>query len=264
MELLVKVAAFGMLALGVVLFAVQYLARELGYWVGRRHATAATEGREGIGVLVGTMLGLLSFVIAVSLGNTTTRFEQRRTVALNEANAIGTAWLRTAPIDHPRSAEIARILERYARVRADFVRAPSDQAVIDALEEQTGSLQQGIWREFSLLMREVTNPATANLEIALNQVIDAASETRFALFSPYAARLLWLLMSMSLITMAALGYQLGLQGRPLRVLAALLTLLWTMVIVDILDVGAARLGGIRMSVEPYEWTIQSFGRPRGG
>ncbi len=42
----------------------------------------------------------------------------------------------------------------------------------------------------------------------------------------------WLLIGMSLISMGALGYQLGLRRTPLRLLSVLLTGMWTLVIVD--------------------------------
>jgi hypothetical protein len=258
MELLIAVASFGMIALASVLFLVQSGARELGYWFGRRHGSPTPDEREGIGVVVGTMLGLLSFVIAISLGSTSTRYDQRRAVTLAEANAIATARVRTDPIDDPRSAAIGRMIQRYAQVRADFVAAPGEASVLERLDGQALALQQQIWSEFVPLMREKTNPATANLEIALNQMFEASRGTRFALFTPYAEWLFWLLMAMALIAMAGLGYQLGLRGKPLRVLATLLTVMWTMVIVSIVDLGSARVGGIRISVAPYEWAIQSF------
>jgi len=59
---------------------------------------------------------------------------------------------------------------------------------------------------------------------------------------------------MAHITMAALGYQLGLRGQKSHILATL----WTAVIVVILDLSAPRLGTIRNSVEVYDWTLEGF------
>ena len=58
--------------------------------------------------------------------------------------------------------------------------------------------------------------------------------------------------------MGVLGYQLGLRGPRIRMLAATLALTWTVVIVIILDLAAARIGQIRTSVAAYEWTLDSF------
>jgi hypothetical protein len=75
------------------------------------------------------------------------------------------------------------------------------------------------------------------------------------------AQLFWLLIGMALLGMAALGFQLGLRGNPIRALTALLTILWTVVILDILDLATARIGAFRTSAVVYEWTIEGF---RGG
>ena len=70
--------------------------------------------------------------------------------------------------------------------------------------------------------------------------------------------LFWLLIGMALLSMAALGFQLGLRGTPLRVMSALLTLMWTLVIIDILDLAAARIGDIRTSTLVYDWTLKGL------
>lgn len=71
-------------------------------------------------------------------------------------------------------------------------------------------------------------------------------------------QLSWLLITMTLLGMAALGYQLGSRGRPVCILATLLTVMWTLVIVDILDPVSPRLGAFRTSAAACEWTLQGF------
>jgi hypothetical protein len=68
----------------------------------------------------------------------------------------------------------------------------------------------------------------------------------------------WLLIGMTLLGTGGLGYRLGLRGRPVRMLVVLFTAMWTVVIVDILDLAAARVGAFRTSVAAYEWTLQGF------
>jgi hypothetical protein len=43
-----------------------------------------------------------------------------------------------------------------------------------------------------------------------------------------------------------------------RLLVVLLTAMWTLVIVDILDLAAPRIGEFRTGVAVYEWTLQGF------
>jgi hypothetical protein len=261
MALITEIAAWSVAAFGLLLLATQMLAREIGYWLGRRHA-ARHEGRaEGVGVVVGAMLGLLAFVLALTLSFANTRFGERRAGTLAEANAIGTAWLRAEAIDHPRSAEIARLLEEYARVRADFVRAPLDAAATEAANRRTGELQVEIWGHVAGLVRERADPVTSSLMAAINETFDASTAERFAYAFTLPSQLFWLLIGMALLGMVALGYQLGLRRNPLRVLATLLTAMWTVVIVSILDLAAARVGTLRTGAVAYEWTLDGF---RGG
>jgi hypothetical protein len=69
--------------------------------------------------VVGGMLSLLAFVLALTLSFANNRFSERVEGTLSEANAIGTAWLRAEAIGHVRGPEIAKLLEEYTRLRRD-------------------------------------------------------------------------------------------------------------------------------------------------
>ena len=73
--------------------------------------------------MLGGMLSLLAFVLALTLSFANSRFSQRveGTLAVAEANAIGTAWLRAEAIGHVRGPEIPQLLEEYTRLRREFV-----------------------------------------------------------------------------------------------------------------------------------------------
>lgn len=258
-----ELAAWSITAFAALLFGAQLVARELGTWIGQRYAARHDGAAEGTGILVGAMLGLLGFVLALTLSFANARYEERRAGTLAEANAIGTAWLRAEAVGHPRGAEIARLLEGYTVLRADYVRAPRDRSLIAGLNERTGAVQAEIWGHLSALVRERTDPVVVSLMTALNEVFDMATAERFAHAQRLPDQLFWLLVGMALLGMAAVGFQLGLRGRPLRVLSMLLTAMWTVVILDILDLAAPRLGTFRTSATVYEWTLQGFqGNPR--
>jgi len=255
-SLLVDLAAWSMTAFGLVLFAAQVAAREIGFAFGRRVGDRSE--REGVGILVGAILGLMAFVLALTLSFANTRAAERRAGALAEANAIGTAWLRASAIEHPRAAEIARLLAEYTTVRADFVRASLDPAAIATINTRTNALQTTIWGHAAGLARERPDPIIVALMAALNDTFDAATAERFAFSLTLPASLVLLLGGMALLAMGALGFQLGLRGNPHRVLAMVLTAVWTLVIVEILDLGAARIGALRTSAVVFDWTLQGF------
>jgi hypothetical protein len=105
MTALAEIANWSVFAFAMLLFAAQMLAHEFGYWLGSRHKAHGGEVHvEGVGIVVGSMLGLLAFVLALTLSFASSRFSERVEGTLNEANAIGTAWLRAEAIGQDRSA----------------------------------------------------------------------------------------------------------------------------------------------------------------
>lgn len=257
MAWVIAIAESSVFAFALLLFCVQLVAHWIGYWIGWREQ-ARQANHEAVGVIVGGMLGLLAFVLALTLSFANNRFSEHRQGSLVEANAIGTAWLRAKAVGGPRGEAIASLLEDYTRVRVEFVRAGRDAAIIETLNQRSNALQSQIWGHLTAIVRDEPNPVTTALMAALNDTFDAATKERFAYHITLPAQLFWLLIGMTLVSMGALGYQFGLKKRASHILVVLLTLMWTWVIVEILDLASARLGYIRTGAAVYEWTLQGF------
>ncbi len=258
MTMLAAIAEWSVLAFGLLLFAVQVVVQECGHWLGRRHRGRLEGQGESIGIVVGGLLGLLGFVLALTLSFANSQFSERRAGTLAEANAIGTAWLRAEAIGHPRATEIARLLEDYTKVRMEFVQAGRDQELLATLNQRTNAMQSEIWGHLSALVREQPGPISAALMAALNDTFDMSTTERFAFSLQLPPQIFWLLIGMTLLGMSALGYQLGFRGKPVRTLVLLLTATWTVIIIDILDLASPRLGALRATTAAYEWTLQGF------
>jgi len=258
MNLLGEILAFSLLAFWLVFFLLQWLAQALGSWLGRRHAEGGGAPAEGVGVVVGGMLGLLAFVLALTLSFATARFEERRQGTLMEANAIGTAWLRAQAIGHPRSDELTKLFEEYTKLRVDFIKAPADRDIVRAINDRTSALQNRIWEHVTAIVRERPDAISSSLMAATNEVFDRATAERFAFSQTMPAQMVWLLMGIAVLSIGALGYQLGLRKLSLPILSVLLIGMWTSVIVVILDLSAPRVGSMRSSAAAYYWTLDGF------
>ena len=259
MNTLGAIADRSVIAFALLLLVAQMLVHEAGYWLGyRRKARGGEVQAEGVGVVVGGMLSLLAFVLALTLSFASARFSERVTGTLTEANAIGTAWLRAKAIGHERGPEIARLLEQYAQVRRNFVREGEDQSAIDELNHRTNELQSKIWGQMAAIVREQPNPVSTSLMSALNDAFYQATAIRFAYNLRLPQQIFWLLIGMTLLGMGALGHQLGLRGRKVHILVGFLTIKWTAVIIDILDLASPRLGTFRAGAAVYDWTLQGF------
>ena len=63
---------------------------------------------------------------------------------------------------------------------------------------------------------------------------------------------------MTLLGIAALGFQLGLSGKQVHVMVVFLSIMWMVVIVDILNLASPRIGAFRANTAVYDWTLQGF------
>ncbi len=256
--LLLDVAALGAVPFGILLFALQIVALEAGFVVGRRRSDGRGEPPAGVGIVVGGMLTLLGFVLALTLSSASGRFEARRAGTLAEANAIGTAWLRAKAIGHPRGEDIARQIVDYTHLRMDFVSAGFNAKELDAINSRTNTMQTEIWHNLTDIVHDRQDAVAAQLMAALNDMFDSATAERFA-FAFIVPQLVWLIIGLAILSVAGVGYQLGLRGVAVRTLSILLIGMWTVVATLILDLGSPRLGSIRTGTAAYEWTLSGFG-----
>lgn len=253
----IELAALGSLTFGTVMFAIQAIAFEGGRWFGRRKSPDGNPPTGG-GVVIGSMLGLLGFVLALTLSHASARFEERRQGTLEEANAIGTAWLRAGAVGHPKGDEIAVQLRQYAQLRLAFVQADRASGEIGEINDRTSTLQSEIWRNLSALTRERSDPVAALFMASLNEAFDRATSERFAFNLAMPPQILLLITLLPTAALAAVGFYLGVRQDGERLLPLILIAMLGCVVTLILDLGSPRLGDIRPSVRAYEWTISGF------
>src|SRR4051812_21510044 len=84
----------GILAVLVILAGTWFLL-EIGRRYGARRLAEDPEGaKSGAGAIDAAVFGLMGLLIAFTFSGAASRFDARRTQIVDEANCIGTAWLR--------------------------------------------------------------------------------------------------------------------------------------------------------------------------
>ncbi|MBS7790175.1 hypothetical protein KTR66_09220 [Roseococcus sp. SDR] len=258
MRSLEVLAAQGLGVFAVLVFASLLLAYAVGVGIGRWHQARTAETVEATSFVTNGLLGLLAFTLGLTIAMAQGRFETRRATSLSETNAIGTAWLRASAFDHPRAAEIARLLEDYTRLRLAFVEAPLQSGEVERLSAEATRMQNLIWGHATALTRERADPLTAALQASLNDVIDQGAAQRWAFAAPIPSELMLFLMGMAVLTIGTIGYQFGLKRVGSSVLAIMLVGVWTGAMVVVVDLATARFGAVRPDSAPYLWTIRGF------
>src|SRR5215203_1342243 len=101
------------------------LAIEAGRWLGQRRRESGSEPESSIGASVGATLGLLAFVLAFTFGMAADRASTRRELVVEDANAIGTTYLRTFLLPDPPASEIREQLREYVTSRLEPAANPA-------------------------------------------------------------------------------------------------------------------------------------------
>lgn len=237
--------------LGVfVLFAgLSLVAYEIGFRIGRWRQNRTPEEKEGpAGTLVGSLLALMAFLLAITVGMASDRFDNRRQLVIDEANAIGTAYLRAGFLPQPASDESRQILREYAPLRVSSVSDDRLEANITA----SNQLQSQLWNIAEPLAKADSESEMLALYIdSLNNLIDIGETRLTALaYARVPESVILLTFGGSMLTLAMVGYVAGLTRRRSLTTAIVLIVVLGAVITLITDLDRPREGFLQVSQQP--------------
>jgi hypothetical protein len=238
----------GLLA-GMLLF--MEIGRRLG--IRRRAKTPATG--EGTGVVDGAVFGLFGLLIAFTFSGAASRFDSRRQLIAEEANAIGTAYLRIDLLPSASQPAVRELFRSYvdSRLRA-YRKLPDVEAALAELAESS-RLQREIWNHAVEATRMPdAHPAAARLMLpAVNEMIDITTTRTMAARIHPPAIIYRLLFGFALLCSLLAGHAMA--GSPQRS--------WTHILAFVLAIGIAtfaivdieypRAGLIRM--DAADWAL---------
>ena len=135
----------------------------------------------GIGAVEGAVFGLMGLMLAFSFSGALTRWDVRRELVVEEANDIGTAWLRLDLLPEAEQPELRELFRRYLDARLAVYASVRDREL--PLKEITAAndLQQEIWnRAVAVCSRPEGERARVLLLPALNALIDISTTRTMA------------------------------------------------------------------------------------
>jgi hypothetical protein len=158
--------------IGIVIAAAMMLAEEAGF---RLHLLVdrnpeKAEDSDGAGYIAGAALGLLSLLIGFTFAMSADRYEARRHMVVDEANAISTVWLRQKLLDEPARTRLGVLMRDYVRARQAVFAAGADHRGLGAADASTERLQDRIWLETAAAL-----PGSARRPLAIGSPVISAS-----------------------------------------------------------------------------------------
>ena len=237
----------------IVVLAVMLLSAMLGRWVRRRRQDErGDEEKDGEQLIMSAVLGLLALLLGFTFALAIDRFDNRRAMVVEEANAIGTTWLRAQLLDEPHRTRISALLESYTENRLRLASTDDVDRRL-ALLDRSEQYQFELWRATAEALRPIRNTELASsFTDTMNNAIDIAAERKAARRAHVPPRVLSALLLYMAVSAFAIGY--AVLGVRVKWASVVLLVLVTLAYLLILDIDHPTRGGVR---EP-QWAMEDL------
>lgn len=190
----------------------------------------------------GVVFGLLALLLGFTFSLAGSRYEMRRNLLVQQANSIGTTYLRTSFLPE-ESRRISRSLIR------DFVdlliKYENSNSILLPTEKQAAYIQAALWHQVELAGAQNSSPLMASYVTSLNDTIDSES-TRSAASRATIPGAIWVILAVvSIVTFWSTGYSSGIAGKRSFFLLMGLPVLIAVVMSLIYDLNRPHKGFIR-------------------
>jgi hypothetical protein len=236
------------------------LAVESGYRLGTYRRRRSEQEKEApVGAMVGATLGLLAFMLAFTFGLAATRYDTRRQVLLDEANAIGTTYLRAGMLP-ARREDIRALLRDYVEIRLEAVRSGQIAEGIHRSER----LQDQLWAQAVAVGEHNPTSIVVGLFVqSLNEVIDLHAKRVTAGVRNRIPWAIWVaLFVVAVLALTAMGYHAGLAGTSRSLAQLAVAMAFAAVIGLIADLDRPHEGVLTVSQQALIDLRQSMNGPR--
>jgi hypothetical protein len=237
--------------LGLLTFLAMVGAAFIGSLARRHREKVRTREENGEdsrdGYVVSAVLGLLALLLGFTFSLAVDRFEARRTLVLQEANAISTSYLYAQLLEEPHRSRLSGLLLAYTENRVKL--GYSDAAGAAPLLARNDALLLDLWAATAAAFDSVKGTAFANaIPQVISQVTDLDAARKAARHARVPTVVFVVLLVYVIVTAGMLGYVRAASRRVVAV--GFLFALKVMSLMLILDIDRPSGGGVRESQEP--------------
>jgi hypothetical protein len=234
--------------------AAQWIAAYGGDLIRRRAALAEAKWAD-LDLIRAATLTLLGLIIGFTFQMAVTRYDQRKTYEREEANAIGTEYLRADLLATADADKLRALLPKYLQQRVLFYTV-DDAASLARVDSETTNLESELWQTVSRAANANPTPPMALAVSGMNDVLNARGYTQAAWWNriPLAA---WGLMGLIAISAnVILGYG---ERQTDSMMLLVLPVVISIAIFLIADIDSPRGGIIRVPPQNLIALSQSLG-----
>jgi hypothetical protein len=168
--------------IGIALFFALLLLLELGWRLGiRQSRKRGADSRAGVGVVDAAVYGLLALLIGFAFSGAASRFDHRKELIADVANAAGTAWQRADMLPAEQQAMIHEGMRRYLDALITWYASDADSTPKFHEPAALTLAQDNLWsRSVAACLTTGGEPARMLLLPSLNELFGAVEKERMA------------------------------------------------------------------------------------
>jgi hypothetical protein len=155
-----------------VSFLVLWLTARVGSSLLRTRRRLEDEAREDFGVILAATLTLLGLLIGFSFSMAASRYDQRKIYEGEEANAIGTEFVRAGLLPVADTTTVRALLRKYLDQRVAFY-VTSDEHQLREINTRTAQLQSDLWSAVQVPATAQPSPVIALTLSGMNDVLNS-------------------------------------------------------------------------------------------
>ncbi len=234
----------------LITFALSVIFMWLGLLIGRQHLKKKKDPEKGYGSIITSQLTIVAFMIAFIFGMASSRFDKRRSVILDQANSIGTTYLRTDLLPEPQRTEVKKLIRDYVN---EYVGVYEKKIKLEDALPKTELMLDRIWDISSQYAAAQTGNIAIGIYIqSLNETIDFHTKQLTVSIYQKIPDEVWLtLYLLAAMSMFATGFYAGVSGGTFGIPGILLAFTFTLMISTISDLDRGSEGIFNVSSQPF-------------
>lgn len=235
------------ITVAVSLFVGLIVSLDFGYRLARRGHQSRHEISEGVGTIEAAVFALLGLLLGFSFAGGAGRLDARRNLIVQEANAIGTAYLRIDLLPESEQIPMRHLFRDYLNARIGAYATLPDTSAADREFAKAAEIQKMIWTRGVAATKAQESEGLARLVLpALNDMIDVTTSRTIALFTRLPDLIFGLLIGVALLSGVLAGWAMAKRAARSWLHILLYAAIVSITIYTVADLDSPRSGLIRL------------------
>ena len=211
------------------------LSHEIGFRIGTIRRLKSGENPEtAAGTISGVAIGLLAFMLAFTFNGASNNHDLRKDLLIDEANIVRTAYQRSMQLPDPYRANVHDLLQEYVDIRLNMrqLRRANFKQAFGRMQV----IQHDLWSTvLELQKKEPNTPMLGLFTESLNELFNLNAKRSNAFIQGRISIIIWIVLYLlTFITMAMMGYRIGLHGMRSTFMELTLALAFSSVLILII------------------------------